>query len=98
MNSRYSESWKSESPQNTTCSYFTGTTGGCVREPETWASGIRKLTVLREQVVRSSDNELGHESAEFLQLLLGFFFDFIGRVRITAANNGIFEILPEVAL
>lgn len=25
MNKRYSESWKSESPQKTTCSYFTGT-------------------------------------------------------------------------
>jgi len=67
MKSRYSESWKSDSPQNTTCSYFTGTTRVDVSaELKTWALRIRKLTVLREQVVRSSDNELGHKSTKFL--------------------------------
>jgi hypothetical protein len=57
----------------------------------------QELTILREQVVRSSDNELGHKSTKFLQLLLAFLLDLIRRVRITATNNGILEILPEVA-
>jgi hypothetical protein len=97
MNSRYNDSWKSERPQNTTCSYFTGTTVYILVNQKSRAARTDKLTVLRKQVVRSPNNELCHESTKFLQLLLAFFLDFVRRIRIAATNDGILEILPEIA-
>ena len=71
--------------------------GGRVSGLGTWSVWVGELTVLRKQVVGSSDDELSHKSTKFLEFLFGFLLDLVGRVRIAAANDSIFEILPEVA-
>jgi len=64
MNNLYRESWKSDSPQNTTCSYLTGTING--------SQGMRKettvlqRTVFGKKIIRSANDELGNRLTKLL--------------------------------
>ena len=58
--------------------------------------GIR--TIFGEEVVRTTDDELRNDGAEFLELPLAFRFDLIRRVGIAAAYDGVLEVLAEVVL
>lgn len=96
MNNRYRESWKSDRPQKTTCSYFTGTTE--TSSPTQVQKWDITQTVFGKQIVCSPDDELGHQSTEFLKLLFAFGLDEISSHRISTTNDVIFKILAKVIL
>lgn len=56
------------------------------------------LTILRQQVIRAADDELGDEAAQFLELLLAFCSSCVCGVGVAATNDGVLEVLPKVVL
>ena len=57
-----------------------------------------QLTVLRQQVVGSSDDELLYQTAQLFELLLALRLDGVCGVCVATTDDGILEVLPEVIL
>ena len=58
---------------------------------------LKALTVLGEQVVRTTDDEPRDECGELFEPFLTLSFDFLGCLGITSSNDRILEILAEFA-
>ena len=100
MNKRYNESWKSERPQKTTCSYLTGTAivFGVVRMEviSMKMDKVKERTVFGQKVISPPDDEWHDERRELFQFLLALSFHTVGRVCVSPANDRVLEVLPEV--
>ena len=77
---------------------MTGTYYDSHKREHTAGEDERWLTVLRQQVIGSTDDELRDDTAKLLQLLLTLCLHIIGRVCVTATDDGELKVLAEVVL